>query len=404
MSRHVAPPNPGRPDTRHPRRWLAAAIAGPVLLAGLFGAGFAATAADDPPAPTWSDRLGAEGATIDAQIAALEDQIASLTAANATVTGERDDLLLANSDLQTQVDALQAEVDRLKQYEPTPSPTPSASPASPSASPSTTTPPALLVGSSLYSGTNESPQQSFDRRCNTWGVCPEVVRYFFSGLPSGSWPTFGVAPTPTVVSFKVPNFDMAGFAAGNYDSQVMPFLQTVPNDGRTHYITVWHEPEDDIAAGHFTAAQYRNATTHLQLLVSSFDGTGKRLRVGEVLMGWTVDPRSGRNVNDYLVPSLDFIGWDIYTGLTTAEVQRDFQPAANVCDAQEAGKCFLTETAPNSAVKATQAQKATYLRVSAQVARDLGFDAYMYFDSTVGGDFRLTDQVAFDAIAAEIRK
>lgn len=369
---------------------LAVAAAAAVLTVGGLAANAIITT-DNP--VTWADRLGAEGATVDAQISALQNQIDALQTQNAQTAAERDDALL-------QITALKAEIGRLTA---TPTPTPSVS-RSPSPSPSATgtvTPAAsMLVGSSLYSGTNETSQQAFNRRCHDWGVCPEIVRHFYPGLPGGAWPTFGTGPT--VVSFKVPS--IPGFAAGDNDAALRAFLQTVPADGRSHYITVWHEPEDDIIAGRFSFAQYRAATIHLQKLATEFAGSGKKIRVGQVLMGWTLDPRSGRDVNNYLVPNLDFIGWDVYSGITAAEVTRDYTPAADVCDTEGVAKCFLTETAPNSGVNATQAQKATYITVSTKVARALGFDGYMYFDSTVGGDFRLLTQQTWDAMAAEINR
>jgi hypothetical protein len=396
MNKHSAPT---RPALRS--RWLAALVAALAVAAGT-GA-VAAVAVDQP--QTYQQRLSAEGAAIDAQLSGLQSQIDQLTA-------DRDQLLLSNQDLTSRLATLNsqlaqvtAERDALKAQLPKPSPSPSASSSSspsPTPSSSSSAPPAAFmpVGSSLYSGGSETPQQAFDRRCTDWGTCPELVRYFYSGLPSGAWPTMGEAAT--VVSFKVPS--VPGFAAGNDDAALSKYLAGIPSDGRPHYITVWHEPEDDVAAGRFTAAQYRAAVLHLQQLATAQAGTGKRIKVGQVLMGWTVRPQSGRNVNDYLVPGLDFIGWDIYPHLTEADIRTEYQPAADTCESQGVPKCFLTETAPHSSLNATQAQKATWVTLSTGIAAELGFDGYMYFDSTVGGDFRLTAPVAWDAIAAEIRR
>lgn len=362
----------------------------------------AAAAIDDTP-QTWQERLSAEGSTIDAQISGLTSQLDQLTA-------DRDQLLLSNQDLTAQLDdlnsqlatitaerdSLQAQLDQLQP----PSPSPSASP-SPSPSSSSSTPPASMpVGSSLYSGGAETSQQAFQRRCTNWGVCPELVRFFYPGLPSGAWPDFGNATE--LVSFKVPS--IPGFAAGQNDQQVLDWLRTITNDGTTHYVTIWHEPEDDVAAGHFTAAQWRDAIVHLQQLADTFDGTGKRIRVGVVLMTWTLQTQSGRNVANYEVPGMDFMGWDAYPGITQLDITDKLQLGAAECDDQQVPKCFLTEIAPHSSTNATQAQKAAFITTSTQVARDLGYDGFFYFDSTVGGDFTLTQKVAFDAIAAEIRK
>lgn len=392
MSKHRAP---SKAWYRRP----VALGAGLVLAVGLTGA---AVAADEP--DTWAERLGQQGATIDAQIGGLEDALAQVTAdrdalllANQGLTTERDGLASQVATLTAERDALQAQLDEL-----TATPSPSASP-SPSPSTSTSTPPATMpAGSSLYRESGETHQEAYDRRCTNWGVCPEIVRYFYESLPSGSWPNFG--DSTEVVSFKVPS--MGGFASGANDSQVSGWLADVPKDGTTHYVALWHEPEDDIATGRFTAAEFRAGVAHLQQLAAEFDGTGKRIRVGVVLMGYTVQASSGRNVENYLVPGLDFYGWDIYTSPTdTADTRTKYALASTKCDADGVARCFLTETGPRvEGGTPSQSTKAAWVTQSAQHARTLGFDGWMYFDSTVGGDFRLREQVAFDAIAAEIRK
>src|SRR3954471_15502509 len=92
MSRHR------RPTDLRRKRWLVAGAAALVALP-LAGAVAAATGGQD----TWQNRLGAQGATIDAQVAGLQSQIDQLTA-------DRDQLLLSNQDLSSQVAELNSQL------------------------------------------------------------------------------------------------------------------------------------------------------------------------------------------------------------------------------------------------------------------------------------------------------
>lgn len=80
-------------------------------------------------------------------------------------------------------------------------------------------------------------------------------------------------------------------------AQVAAFFRTVPA-GVTLYYTNWHEPEDDIARGHFTAAQYRaqfNVIRQAQQQVGN-----PHIKIAAILMGYTWQKGSGRNPEDYI--------------------------------------------------------------------------------------------------------
>jgi len=87
-------------------------------------------------------------------------------------------------------------------------------------------------------------------------------------------------------------------------------------------LSIKHEPEDDVAAGSLTLETWRS----WQLaLVEAIKVSG---RAGEVfpatiLMGWTLDPHSGRSWFDYLTAEViaalkslpgAIAGWDNYVG------------------------------------------------------------------------------------------
>lgn len=86
---------------------------------------------------------------------------------------------------------------------------------------------------------------------------------------------------------------------------------TAPRD-RDVYWVFYHEPEDNIAKGEFTAADYRAAWRHLRGLA---DKAGNpRLHATLVLMSWSLEAESKRDWRDYY-PGRDVIqvlGWDTY--------------------------------------------------------------------------------------------
>lgn len=112
---------------------------------------------------------------------------------------------------------------------------------------------------------------------------------------------------PLVVSFKA---DPTAVAAGTYDAYFANWYATAPRD-RAIWWTFYHEPEDDITAGAFTAADYRAAWSRLASLAAQADNS--QLRATLILMCWTVNPHSGRDWNDYYARgSVQALGWDCY--------------------------------------------------------------------------------------------
>jgi hypothetical protein len=116
-----------------------------------------------------------------------------------------------------------------------------------------------------------------------------------------------------IVSVKLPQgATMASVSAGQNDAHYRGIAEGLAGYGlRDGYFSFFHEPEDDIERGDFTAIAYRAAANQVYKVV------GPILRplgwkMSTILMGWTLDNRSGRNVSDYWVSEADAIGWDIY--------------------------------------------------------------------------------------------
>ena len=86
-----------------------------------------------------------------------------------------------------------------------------------------------------------------------------AVRVFYPGAPA-AWPgNAGNVDRTMIVSFK---FNPSAITSGSEDSTMQSWFDNAPRD-RDIYWVYWHEPEDDIEGGAFTAADYRAAWTHL---------------------------------------------------------------------------------------------------------------------------------------------
>jgi hypothetical protein len=186
--------------------------------------------------------------------------------------------------------------------------------ATPSATPSDTPSPdpsrernRTLCGAALNYQNGETSQQALSRMDQYYGGL-ESVRLFYPSVPP-AWPGRpDVGKRTAIISFKL---DPRAVLSGRYDQAMRRWFATAPND-RDVYWVYYHEPEDNIAAGSFSAADYRAAWRRLRSLAD--EAHNPRLHATLVLMGWTLDPRSGRDWRDYY-PGKDVIqalGWDVY--------------------------------------------------------------------------------------------
>lgn len=100
-------------------------------------------------------------------------------------------------------------------------------------------------------------------------------------------------------------------AAGDHDADIDAFLTWLDAMDGPVWLTMWHEPENDLAAG-------RQPADHVamnQRVRARMDALGvDNVALALILMGWTWDDRSGRNPSDWYAPSLyDILGSDPYS-------------------------------------------------------------------------------------------
>ncbi len=340
----------------------------------------------------WETHLAADGVTIDAE-KAQADFIADQ--ANAEVARLRD---------------VEAELRRLLEEAQVPDVEP---PPPPPPDPITQ----MWVGSSLYRAGGETQPEGYERRCSEWGVDDlELVRFFFDGMPTG-WPQFGTANT--VVSFKPPS--VKDFGAGKYDTQIANWLNALPRDKKVRRVAIYHEREDNIEAGQFTHADARAMDARMRKLIDEANSrNGTKITFGIILMGWTLDSRSGRNIDNYLKVDFkyDWIGWDAYAGNSFGMDLPDLEYTKALfgrCKAATenhgAKNWYICETGTSNKghpLDEYDTMQAKWITGGFGVARDLGCKGIMYWDSVTGtgqaNNYQIQGPKAKAAMGAEIKK
>ncbi len=246
----------------------------------------------------------------------------------------------------------------------------------------------LKVGTTLSNFDGETRQEAYDRRTAQFGE-PESVRVFETDDPA--WVNYGNALE--VMSFK---FLPAEVLAGQHDAELKALFASTPVDGERHPWVYWHEPENDA----FSAESFRLATEYVGRIADQYDTPQTKLAQGVILMGWTVQAGSGRNVVDYLPQTgykVDWLGWDVYTsgGDGTRE---EYGLAAQASVANGYKRYYITETGLHNPETYTADQHAAFILESTQIAADYGFRVFTYFDSTNGGDWLIDTPVETDAM------
>lgn len=250
-------------------------------------------------------------------------------------------------------------------------------------------------GASFQTAPGESYTQALARTEATLGRL-DVVRVFYPGAPE-AWP--GKAPgRDVVVSFKL---DPREVLAGGHDAPMRAWFADAPRGVDVNWV-FWHEPEDDIEAGTFTAEQYREAFVRLDGLA---DRAGNpRLRSTVVLMSWTTRSGSGRDWRDFFPDPdhVDVFGWDVYNrgregGYTDPAVLLDRARQA----AESVDKPFAVAEMGSVVVDGDDGSgRAEWLRAMGDYLDEHRADFATYFDFSWNGgadDYRLQDTLSVRA-------
>ncbi len=163
---------------------------------------------------------------------------------------------------------------------------------------------APLLGSSVSSPSNLAQETS------DFGHL-RIVRTYYPGLPAANAWTTGLPAanhSAAIVSFKA---EPSAILSGADDATLSHFFDTAPT-GHPIYYSYFHEPEDNIAAGEFTLANYKAAWARVVKLADAAHNPW--LHSTLILMNWDLEKGSGRNWRDYLPGGgiISTLGWDAY--------------------------------------------------------------------------------------------
>jgi hypothetical protein len=276
-----------------------------------------------------------------------------------------------------------------------PAPSSSSSSTAPAPAPGHPSTGGTLFGTSLWTGDGSNAAQALTRETTAFGR-PDIVRTYYTGMPA-AWPgSAGVSGGPVVVSFKAAPKDVM---SGRLDSQFANWFASAPKD-RPIFWSYFHEPENDVESGAFTTADYRAAWVHLAGLADR--ANNPQLRSNLILMCWTLQSGSHRNWQDYFAGAsvIDTIGWDCYNKSFSKGSYGD--PATMLGKAVATSKAAgvnwaVAELGSKMASGDSGAGRAKWLTAIGSYARANGAAYITYFDSTVGGDFRLLDAASKNA-------
>lgn len=260
------------------------------------------------------------------------------------------------------------------------------------------------MGSSLSTYPGETKYESFKRREREWGIAPEVVRYFFSALPTVEQ-RFDNA---TVIhSFKIPFVnglpDTQGLLNGKYDGAFKAFFASA-RPGIPLYWSYWHEVEDDIEERRLTFAQWKTGFEHIKRIADSYDNDGRDLRVGVILMGWTANPRSGRTPSNYKQSfPVDFVGWDTYPTYLESDTVNRYKMSWDVgVSVFGVTDQMICETGLN--VKdVSEPELSDWIYFAIETCVDLGYSHFMYYDAVDPGNASWDSRIITDQQKAAMK-
>jgi hypothetical protein len=225
-----------------------------------------------------------------------------------------------------------------------------------------------------------------------------VIRYFDGNAPD-SWAdlTSKLTTHNAIVSWRIAP---KAVLSGTYDAQIHDWFAAAPRD-RTTWYSYMHEPEDNIARGEFTAADYRAAFAHVSELARQVGNP--QVKSTLILMCYTVNPASGRNWSNYFAgsASVDVLGWDCYNhGSGAAGYGTPAKLLATaIATSEGAGMPWgIAELGSTLAPGDAGSGRAAWLTACAQYLAAHGALFVSYFDTNgAGTDYRLLDPPSIQA-------
>ena len=226
---------------------------------------------------------------------------------------------------------------------------------------------------------------------------PPVVRVYSSDAPP-TWDEVErrAGDAAAVVSFK---FAPSDVLSGAHDDQLAEWFRAAPAD-REIYWAYYHEPEDNIESGDFTAGGFRAAWAHIDALADGVDNP--RLHSALVLMCWSLDDASGRTWTDFIPDERtpDVLAWDCYNRAvdrgeyTAPEKLLDESVSASE---QVGAQWAIAELGSEVAAGDDGEGRARWLDAVAEYARTNDAAFVTYFHALQDGEYALLDSASQNA-------
>lgn len=226
---------------------------------------------------------------------------------------------------------------------------------------------------------------------------PPIVRVYSSEAPP-SWDDIEhrAGDAAVVVSFKFAPSDVLD---GAYDERLTQWFRAAPDD-REVYWAYYHEPEDNIESGDFSAKGFRAAWAHIDALADHVENP--RLHSAVVLMCWSLDDASGRTWGDYIPTDRtpDVLAWDCYN---RAVSRGKYTPPARLLErsvrasGDVGAKWAIAELGSELAAGDDGQGRARWLEAIAEYSRANDAVFVTYFHALQDGEYALLDSASQDA-------
>jgi hypothetical protein len=203
-------------------------------------------------------------------------------------------------------------------------------------------------GTTIF-GFNTAEDAPLSSRLAKWNNrAPCVRRYNSSFLDSASFPiTTAIAPEKRVsYSVKVNNsgpYTMSGLGSGAGNSMLTDWCEDIPPNW-TVYLTFYHEPNDDIRAGNFTATQFRNVYSQFRTAIDNATlQSGVTVELVSNFMAYRVADTPTYFDDSWVPPEADIMTFDLYynPGHFTTQV---LAPNCSFSSGAEYGASFPSHT------------------------------------------------------------
>ncbi|MCI4063266.1 hypothetical protein MRQ36_12065 [Micromonospora sp. R77] len=254
-----------------------------------------------------------------------------------------------------------------------------------------------LPGASIAVQSGETFSQALNRSDRTFGTL-KMARVFYPGLPP-AWEKSraDVADRTVVVSFKASPQEVN---TGKYDARLTSWFRSIPRDHNVYW-SYFHEPEDDVERGAFTAAAYKSAWRRIAGLAAKVDNP--KLINTLILMCWTLDPKSRRSFDSFYPGSdvVETLGWDCYNW--GAKWKRYAPPqeiyGEMISKSRELGKPWgVAETGSDLVPGDSGTGRAAWIRSMTSYLNGQRPEFVAYYNQVVSqGDFRLQDAPSIQA-------